>query len=133
MGLTVAALAAAVLSVGCRSPDDEFAPAFHPRVYAFEGSVEPKYVGTWRSLDGDSTLNLAKDGVLRIEVVSRSVAGRIVKHYSGQWLADGDGVRFRYRAGAQPDKVLKYRASLAGATMTLKQPEGHGKTTYKRQ
>ena len=130
---TVAAIAATVLAGGCKGADDEYAPAFVPKTYAFEGKLEPKYVGAWVSADGSSTLGIVKDGGLKIDTASRSVAGKSLSHVAGQWLASGGTLMFRYTVGSQAPTVLKYSATLSGNTLTLQQADGRAKTTYKRK
>lgn len=130
---TVAAIAAAVLAAGCKSADDEFAPAFVPKVYPFQGAVQPKFVGTWKTADGSSKLDIVKDGGLKIETVTRSMKGTSIGHVSGKWLADGDTLMFQYTVGSQKPTVLKYTATLAGTSLTLKQVDGRSKTIYKRR
>ena len=129
----VAAVAAAVLAAGCKGADDEFAPAVVPKTYAFEGKLEPKFVGVWNSTDGSSMMEIVKDGGLKIDTTSRSITGKSVVHVSGEWLADGDSLMFRYVVGTQSPTVLKYSAELSGNTLTLKQVDGKVKTTYKRK
>ena len=129
----VAGVAATILVAGCKSADDEYAPAFVPKTYPFEGKVDTKYVGAWKSSDGSSTLNIVKDGNLTIETTSRSVAGTSVSHVSGQWLASGDALMFKYSVGSQPPTMLKYTATVSGKALTLQQAGGRMKTTYARQ
>jgi len=130
--LMVAAVAATMMIVGCKNADDEFAPAFVPKTYAFEGKVEQKFVGNWSSTDGISKMDIAKDGTLSIDTTTRSMAGKAVTHVSGQWLSSGDSLMFRYSIGTQPQTVLKYKATLSGSTLTLQQEGGKAKVSYKR-
>jgi hypothetical protein len=129
----VALTAAAILFSGCTKSDDEFAPAFVPKTYAFDGNIEPKYVGSWQSSDGASTMQIVKDGSLNIETTARSIAGKSVTSVSGKWLASGDTLKFRYVVGKQEPTVLKYTASLSGNTLTLKLADGKAKTVYSRK
>lgn len=129
----VALLATAIHVCGCRGSEDDYAPAVVPRTFAFEGKIEPKYVGNWSSTDGSSTIDIMKGGVLKIETVSRSVAGQSVGHITGKWLVDANNLSFQYVVGAQKPTVLKYSASISGNTLTLQLSGGKMKTTYRRK
>ena len=131
--LTVAALAAAVASLGCQKADDEYAPAVKPKTFTFEGKVDTHYVGNWGTADGSSNLDIEKDGELKIETVTNSVTGKSVGHISGNWLTEGKSLMFRYSVGSQAPTVLKYTASIAGNVLTLTQDGSSVKTTYKRK
>ena len=126
-------LIAAVLIAGCKKEDDEFAPAVVPKTYAFEGKVDPKFAGSWESADHSSTMEIEKDGGLKIDTTSNSVVGKSVSHVTGNWLVNGNDLMFRYTVGTQTPTVLKYVATLSGNTLTLKQAEGRQATAYKRK
>lgn len=131
--LSVAALAAAVASLGCQKAEDDYAPVVKPKSYSFEGQIDAKYVGKWSAADGSSMLDIEKDGVLNIETVTNSVSGKNVSHLSGKWLTEDKSLMFRYAVGAQAPIVLKYTAALAGNVLTLTQEGSALKTTYKRK
>lgn len=126
----VAALAATVLGAGCRNADDEFAPAVVPKTYAFEGKVDAKYVGTWSSGDGNSVIDLLKDGTLKIATTTRSMAGKNTSHVNGQWLAQGDALMMHYTVGTQAPTVLKYSATLSDGALSLTPDGSRTKTVY---
>ncbi len=130
--LMVAVLAAASLLAGCKKGGDDYEPSVVPKTFAFEGQVEVKYAGTWRSSDGSNTLELAKDGGLNIKTVTRSVAGKSVSTVSGLWLAKGNNLVFKYSVRSQPTTVVSYSATLSGSSLTLAQSGGRIKTTYQR-
>jgi len=132
LGMAVA-LAAAVLVAGCKNADEEEAPAFVPKTYAFEGKLEPTYVGSWNSVDGTSMLDIGKDGSLNIDTTTRSVAGKNTSHVVGKWLASGSTLMFQYTVGTQPTTVLKYTASLSGKSLTLQQADSRVKVKYNRK
>jgi hypothetical protein len=129
---TVAAIAATVLSSGCKHDDDEFAPAVLPKTYTFEGKIEPKFAGSWKTADGNSSIDLSKDGSVSMETIIRSVAGKNTSKVSGKWLATSDSIVFQYTIGSQKPTTVKYMAALDGNTLTLQQPESKVKTVYKR-
>lgn len=116
---------------GCKSADDEFAPAFVPKQYAFQGKVEPTFAGKWVTADGSSTLVLQGDGRLTITSVTPSASGRAVSNIEGRWLADGKTLMFSYKQGAQSETVLKYAAERVGTTLSLTQDGSKRKTVYR--
>ena len=129
----VATAAAAILASGCQKADDEFAPAFVPKTYTFEGKVDPRYAGTWASSDGASSMELVKDGSLKLETTTRSISGKSVSHVSGKWVGTADSLMFQYVVGSQPPTVLKYEASLSGNTLTLHQEGAKAKMAYRKK
>ena len=131
--LTVAALAAAVASLGCQKADDEYAPEVKPKSYTFEGNIDSKFVGNWGAADGSSELDIEKDGTLKIDTVTNSVSGKSVGHVSGNWLAEGKSLMFRYAVGARTPTVLKYTAAISGSVLTLSKEGSTVKITYKRK
>ncbi len=128
-----AAFAAAILVAGCKKADDEFAPAFVPKTYTFQGKLDPVYSGTWVASDGSSTLDIQKDGTLKIDSVTRSVAGKSVSHITGKWLVDSTSLMFQYTVGSQPQTVLKYGATVSGSSLTLVQEGAKRKMVYKKK
>jgi len=127
-----ALIAASIQMAGCKGANEDFAPAILPKTFAFEGKVEPKYVGTWHSTEGHSTVDILKDGALKVETVTQSVAGKSVVNVSGQWLASGDNLMFRYQDKSHRSIVLKYAASVSGNTLVLQQATSRLKTSYHR-
>jgi hypothetical protein len=127
------AFAPVILVAGCKGADDDYAPAVLPKVYPFEGAVDAKYVGTWAATDGSSTMSILKDGKLGIETVSHSMNGKSVGHVSGNWLASGNSLMFKYSVRTQPPTVLKYTATLTGNTLTLQLADAKKKTEYKKK
>jgi hypothetical protein len=126
-----AIVTAAILSMavgGCNSSDaDEYEPAVVPKSVAFEGTSDAKYVGDWKASDGTSELRLEKDGALKIKTTVSTQSGKSVNEVEGKWLAADGKLRFQYR-----DVTVEYGAELSGSTMTLLQPGGNVKTTYKK-
>jgi len=125
--------AAIAISSGCKgAEDDEYAPAVRPKAFAFTGKQDAKFAGKWRTADGDSTVEILKDGNLNLQTVSHSQSGKSVSDLKGQWLVDGSSLLFQYSVDKQPPTTLKYTATLAGDTLTLVPDGGKVKTVYKR-
>jgi hypothetical protein len=129
----VAAIAAAVLVAGCNLSQEEYAPAANPTSVAFEGKLVPKYVGNWKTSNGSSSIDIDKDGGVKIETVSQSMLGKSDVVVSGKWLAGDDSLLFRYLTKTQEPVVLKYSAVLTGKSLTLSQAVGRLKTVYQRK
>jgi hypothetical protein len=130
---TVAATAATVLNFGCKGADDEYAPAVRPQVADFKGGIDPRYAGTWKTDNGDSTLIIDKNGDVGIENISKFMSSKSVVHEKGTWLVDGGSLLMRYSHAAGSPVVLKYAATLSGNTLTLLQAAGRLKTVYHRK
>ncbi|MEZ0324394.1 MAG: hypothetical protein ACAH95_00675 [Fimbriimonas sp.] len=130
--LVLASLVAGLVLGGCNSPED-LEPAFIPKNYAFEGTVDPKYVGTWVSIDGASTLGLNDDGTLKIETITPSPSGKSKSNVSGKWLVSNDSLLMQYGSSGKEMTVLKYSSTLSLKEMMLKQEGGRTETTYRRK
>ncbi|RYG45476.1 hypothetical protein EON79_12525 [bacterium] len=129
-----AALAAAVLTVGCqKSEEEEFEPAIVPKTVAFEGKVDEKYAGTWVTADGKSTLGLSKDGALKVGTVTNSPQGKKTASLDGKWLASDGSLLMKYADASGQDTVLKYLASFEGTKLVLQQSAGGMKTVYNKK
>ena len=124
---------AAMIVVGCKSPDDDLEPAFVPKVHAFEGSVDQKLAGKWVTTDGVSTLEMAKDGALKVQTLRPSPSGKSASNVEGKWLASSGSLLMQYGTPGQGETVLKYDVKVAGDTMTLQQEGGRLKTVYHRK
>jgi hypothetical protein len=129
---TATALAAAVLSAGCKS-DQEYAQASQPKPVIFDGKVDPKFVGVWKSTNGLSTMDLQKDGSVKIETISNSRNGPNDNKVSGEWRASGSNLLFHYDSKQSGSVILKYSAVLAGKTLTMQQTGMKLKMVYKRK
>jgi hypothetical protein len=129
----VTAFAVAIGVTGCKGADDEYAPAVGPKTYPFEGKIDTKYVGAWQSSPPGSKLDILKDGTLKLENVTHSVAGTTVSHVAGTWLSSGNNLMFRYVVGTQEPTVLKYSTTLSKNSLVLVPAGGTAKTTYNRK
>jgi hypothetical protein len=132
--LMVAALAATVGLAGCSgATDDDSAQAVPSKISVFEGRVDPLFVGTWKSKNGNSTIQLGKDGALNVETISFSPAGKSDVKVSGQWLIKGDSLTLKYTDNKNHQTVLlQYKASLSGNKLKLDQGGGRLTTIYTR-
>ena len=127
------AVIAATLLLGCKNTDDDVEPAVLPKKVTFEGDVDSKYVGLWKSPDGASMLDLSKEGVVKIEQRIVAANGKSTSHVEGTWLAKGDDLLFRYPEKSGGETTLKYAAKLSGNTLVLGQSGGRIKRTYVRK
>jgi hypothetical protein len=128
----VPALAGVILLAGCKTGDD-YTQASTPKAVVFEGKLDPRFVGTWKTPGGISTMDLQKDGKLAIETVSESRNGKNDIKVSGQWLKKDSDLLFRYTVQGQGQVLLKYSAKLDGKTLTLQQAGMKVKSVYKKQ
>lgn len=127
------AIALVCLSLaGCKSEDDDLAPAFVPKTYTFEGQPDEQYAGTWKATNGVSTIQLDKDGGLSVETVTRSSAGEGKTGVKGKWAVSNGSLMLQYPEKSGETTVLKYTAKLKGNTLDLTQDGGKMTTTYKR-
>lgn len=125
IGLLVPLAALAVS--GCKPPEDEFAPAFVPKSVPFQGAVDARFVGDWRSPDGIARLQLDKDGGMRIEQVIHSQNGKSTSKTQGSWRYDQGRLLMNYE-----DTTLSYAATLSGNHLVLTSKSGM-KTNYLRK
>ena len=123
------ALSTAV-AVGCKGPGDDIVQVPAPRPVTFQGKVDPKFTGDWKSAVGGSSLHLATDGSMKAKSEMQTMKGKSVTDVSGKWLVDGDSLVLQY-AMASRQVSVKYSAALSGSTLTLTQ--GRLKTVYKRK
>lgn len=131
-GLGTAAVLVAVL-FGCKGEDDELAPAVKPRTFTFEGKPDARFAGTWQSKDGRSTLDMTKEGGLKIATAVQSQQGKNVSTVEGDWGVSGDRLSMRYAEKSGENTVLKYVAKLDGNTLELTPDGGKIKTVYSRK
>jgi hypothetical protein len=128
----VAASAAAIAVAGCKGQENE-GPAFVPKKYTFQGSIDKAYAGNWESVDKTSGLNMSPDGTVTIEVVGFSQKGKAVSHVKGQWRVNQGNLMLQYTGNNKVTTVLNYKATLKGSTLTV-QPDGSRvKTIYRKK
>lgn len=129
-----AAPAAAFFLAGCvgAGASDDSGPPLAPNTPVFEGKVDPKFAGTWKTKDGNSSLQLGKDGALKVETISNSQSGKSDVKVSGQWLVKDKHLTLRYSGKSNEPEVIQYTATLSGNSLTLELGRGRLKTTYRR-
>lgn len=125
-------LVAAGLLAGCRPPVDDDSPP-KPSTAVFQGSVDSRFVGRWKTANGRSALVMDKDGALTIESVIATPKGDTKTQVTGKWLVDRGRLLLQYVQTDQPVTVLPYEASLAGNKLTVVQAHGRLKTVYLRK
>lgn len=123
----------ALTVVGCKGSDDDLEPAFVPKNHTFEGEVAPNFVGKWKTEDGVSTLDLGRDGVLKVQTVTPSPSGKRTSTVDGQWRVSSGNLLMQYRSESGGSTVLKYAAQLANDSMTLQPEAGKAKKVYHRK
>lgn len=129
--MTVATLVATVMVGACVQPEDDAKPV-GPQTVDFQGKPDPKFVGTWKTADARSGLDLAQDGKLTVHVVTASPQGDHSFDLMGDWLVNSDGdLMLQYLDASKSVTKLKYKTKLEGGKLTLAQPNGL-KTIYLR-
>jgi hypothetical protein len=125
------AVAVAGLLVGCRALVEDDSGPPKPEAVTFQGAVDTKYAGVWTTENKRSTLELGKDGKLKIGVVAASPYGDRTAERLGTWLVNGTDLLLKYSQKDQEDAILRYKATLSGNSLTLVQ--GRMKSVYKRK
>lgn len=128
----VPAIAGAIFFMGCNGNQDDEGLA-KPKQISFDGKVDPQLVGSWKTSDGGSQVDLQKDGSLKIISVIHSQNGASKSSVDGSWLASDGKLKFKYPQAGQPDVVLQYDATISGKDLKLKQSGGRLTTVYHRQ
>lgn len=131
----VVALATTATLISCRSgavPEDPEGPP-SPAKVSFQGKIDPKFAGTWKSTRGDSTLDLGKDGTLTSETTAQTAGGKSDVKVTGQWLIDGDKLTLRYVDRSKDQTVMQYSAKLSGNKLEMGMPNSRMKMTYLRK
>jgi len=111
-----------VMAAGCKpapSETDDTPPK--PAAVAFEGTVDPKFVGTWKTAKETSCLDLRKDGSAQILSAHPSPRGIVKSTLEGSWLVSGGDLLLRYTVPHQTETIVKYPATLSGNKMILVQ------------
>ncbi len=95
---------------------------------AFEGKLDPKYLGSWKAKDG-SSLDLKSDGTMDLVAISQGPTGASKKSLSGHWLSKDGDLLLQYAQGGSL-ATIKSAAERTGSTLTLVQAGNHFKTVY---
>jgi hypothetical protein len=136
-----AALAAAAFSITCTSilsgcnaaeMDDGNGTVPQPKAFSFDGTVDSKYVGTWKSAT-NSMLELNKDGTVSAETIAHTAGGISDVRIKGQWLVKDNKISVRYPDKAKNLVTMQYVADLSGNKLDLTISNTKIKTTYFRK
>jgi hypothetical protein len=117
-------LAAVSLLAGCGEP--EAAEPAPPAPVAFEGAIDPLYVGHWATANKGSTLDLGADGKAAMVNVA---PGRGTSKAAGEWKLSGDSLLIKVDGGGQ---VSRYGAKLTGDRLKLTQKASRLDVEYRR-
>ncbi|HWD40806.1 MAG TPA: hypothetical protein VG944_18300 [Fimbriimonas sp.] len=129
----VVVLAATLLVLGCKPPEQDDGPA-KPPVVAFQGQIDSTLVGGWKTQDKRSGLDLGKDGTAKILATATSPSGPVISNLKGSWLVSpGRKLLLKYSVKGQPETVIQYRYILAANKLTLSDESGRMKTVYSRK
>lgn len=126
-----AAIAAVIVlgGAGCGPAADEDEGPAKPKAVTFSGQVEPKLIGTWKTKDESSVLDLGKDGQATISSTAPSPGGPMKSTAHGSWLVSDGSLLLKYAVNSQPETVIKFQYSLVGKQLTLTTSIGT-KTVY---
>ena len=128
----IAAATLAVFWVGCAGAPDDITQTPKAAAVSVGGKIDLRFVGKWVSTDGNSTIEMIKDGSANLVTVTRSPYGKAVSKVSGKWLTNQGDLLFDYADKTHDMIVVKYGATLSGKSMTLAQAGGRIKTKYHR-
>lgn len=106
-------LVAGLAVAGCQTEQPE-AESTVPQV-AFEGSPDSRFVGTWKTENGNSTYSLQPDGSFRLKSTVSTPGGKFDTESNGLWRVKNDHMLFKDADGL----VSTYRHELAGDKLTL--------------
>ncbi len=127
VSMLVAVLAASI--GGCKgSGGDTITAIPHRKVVQFQGSIDPQYVGSWKSKSG-AQLKLDKDGTASIVSTAATPHGTVSHVLSGKWLLSGQNLLLQYTQ-QQTVVTIQSKAELKGSSLTLIQAGNHFKTIY---
>lgn len=123
------ALGVSVALVGC-GPNEEDAPFEPPapKAIAFEGKIDPAYVGDWSTDSKLSQLTLEESGKASMVNVA---PGRGKSESKGEWKLSDGHLLFKLE-GAAEGMVTRYAAKLDGDRLHLTQKASKLEIDYKR-
>jgi hypothetical protein len=128
------ALAGLGLFAGCNPAESSTGEdSLKPQPIAFQGTIDPKFVGNWMATKGGSGLDLQKDGSVVISTTTPGPGG--VKHgtIQGKWLVQDRNLLLQYSDGTHPQQTIKYQADLSTGDLALISAAARIKTVYKRK
>jgi hypothetical protein len=110
-----------LLLAGCGGPEETVPPAAQAEGVPFEGKVDPKIAGTWKSEDGRSTLVLNRDGSSANQNKIPSPGGMKESSSKGEWLAHEDTLLLREQG---KDAVRYFVTVVDPKTLELRRVKG---------
>jgi len=114
-----------MLATGCNSvasDQDDVAPKM--KEVTFQGEVDPKFVGNWKTEKETSGLDLHKDGTAVIASAVPSPKGIVKSSLNGSWRVANGELYIQYTDRQHVVTTIKYPAKLSGPKMTLDQGSG---------
>lgn len=121
---------ALLILAGCSGPEETVPPAAQAASVPFEGKVDPKIAGTWKSTDGRSTLVLNGDGTTANHAKVPSPGGVQEVESKGAWLAHEDTLLLKDQG---KDAVRYYVTVVDPKTLELRRVKGSNIViTYKK-
>lgn len=131
---TAAASAAVLIALsGCASPKEDVDQSGPPPPPKFAGKVDSDLVGNWKTADGQSELDLHKDGTLQIDTATPGPQGTVKGQKTGAWLVDGGRLVLKYKLDSGSDQVVSYGLQHSGTSMTLSTKVPKRETKYVRR
>jgi hypothetical protein len=116
------------LVFGCQPAEEEILTS-EPKSVSFEGSVDEKLVGTWKSADGSSKYEFDQDGKFRLEGKIRTPGGEIDNKTNGEWKVNNNQLLIKDANGY----VIPYDLKTANDELTMTSIGSmKNKTTLKR-
>lgn len=115
---------------GCGEPEEIVAKPAEAAAAPFEGKVDPKIVGTWKSTDGRSTIVLNADGTTANHAKVPSPKGVQEMNTKGKWLAQEDALLLK----DEGKDAIRYFVTLTDpTTLELRRVKGSNIViTYKK-
>lgn len=109
----IALVTLSVALIGCGAAGEESA-SIEPAM-EFKGKPEPKFVGTWKAKDRDSTYQLKEDGKYQHTGTVTRQGNTYPNNFEGDWAATDDRIYFKDPAG----NPVPYAWKLEGNTLTI--------------
>jgi hypothetical protein len=109
-------LIAAVFGCG-KAPEDEVVSDAKPPAQKFEGAVDKRFVGTWRTASKKNMIVLTADGSAKMHNEIGTPKGPQIIDVTMQWKVDKNRIAFQKQ---DDQSVQSYGVELQGDTLNLK-------------
>ena len=119
-------LLVAMVAIGCSHPEDDSVADGTPPPQKFEGTIDKRLVGAWKSPDGSQTMTINEDGKAKMEGYVNTPKGKQPINEAMEWKADASKLSFKMSSGT----VQKYAFTLEDDSLILKTAKTS--TTYKK-